>query len=567
MLSPTSNRLPAHHGWRHDRSVLTVVTRSFLTVALAAAVCGCQPDRLGATRGYVLISLDTLSAEHMSLHGYHRLTTPFLARLAERSMVFDNAFVQLPGTLPSHMSMMTGLYPDQHGMIHTDGVLSERIATLPEIFHAQGFRTAGFTEGGYVSGRYGFSRGFEQYDDSFGDFWRTKPDVFDSGLGFIESVAADEPFFLFVHTYAVHAPYTPPEECRDLFWPDEAPAVDPPLGPNLREHNEGLAVIDRATADYYAALYDAEIRCLDTRLETFFAALEEMGIADDVTVVVTSDHGEEFLDHGMMVHRQIYVENTHVPLMLVHPAFSRGRRIPGIVQSIDIAPTLYDIAGLEPPLGMSGRSLLPVIEGRVDQVRDFAVSQSSTGDRGLVAPARDRLFHLLSFHPDFDPPDKPFGAASFLRLRVPRGKLLFKATACPEPTTVSLTVDGVELREVPLDTGVWSQVEAEVPSGAGQALLELLADSCQPTPQSLEHGSRRCLSFRVRGLPVRRFELYDLVADRRETIDLSADDEDLTSRLAVQLRELRWEAVAPTHDVPIDDELQNQLRALGYLVE
>ncbi len=567
MLSATSNRLPAHQGWRLDRSMLTVVARPFLTVALAAAVCGCQPHEIGATRGYVLISLDTLSAEHMSLHGYHRPTTPFLERLAERSMVFDNAFVQLPGTLPSHMSIMTGLYPDQHGMIHTDGILSEQIATMPEIFHSKGYRTAGFTEGGYVSGRYGFSRGFEQFDDSFKDFWRRKPDVFDSGLAFIESVAADEPFFLFVHTYAVHAPYTPPEECRDLFWLDDPPPVDPPLGPHLKEHNEGLAVIDKDTAEYYAALYDAEVRCLDMRLEAFFAELEQLGIADDVTVVVTSDHGEEFLDHGMMVHRQIYAENTHVPLMLVHPGFSRGQRIPGIVQSIDIAPTLYDIAGLEPPFGMSGRSLVPTMGGHVDQVRGFAVSQSTTGDRGLVAPARGRLFHLVSIHPDFDPPDGPFGAASFLRLRVPRGKLIFNATAYLEPTTVRLTVGGVKLREVPLNTGVWNPVEAEVPAGEGQALLELLADSCQPIPQSLERGNRRCLSFRVRGLPVRRFELYDLVADRRETIDLSADDGDLTSRLADQLRELRWQAVAPIQDEPIDDELQNQLRALGYLDE
>jgi len=513
----------------------------------------------------VLISLDTLSAEHMSLYGYRRPTTPFLDHLAERAMVFDNAYVQLPGTLPSHMSIMTGLYPDQHGVMPPDGVLSERIATLPEIFRAQGYRTAGFTEGGYVSGRYGFSRGFEQFDDSFKNLWRETPNVLDSGLDFIDSLAADEPFFLFVHTYAVHAPYAPPVECRDLFWPGDPPPVDPPLGPNLKEHNQGLAVIDKTTAEYYAALYDAEVRCLDMRLEAFFAELERLGFADDVTVVVTSDHGEEFLDHGMMVHQQIYIENTHVPLMLLNPSLPAGERIPGIVQSIDIAPTLCDIAGLDTPMGIAGRSLLPMIGGRMNQVRGFAVSQSVTGDRGMLALARDRLFHLVSIHPDFDPPDRPLGVASFMRLRVPRGSLIFEASAYLQPTTLRLVVEGVELQDVALESGTWSRIATVVPAGTGQALLELVADSCQPIPKSLEQGGRRCRSFTVRGVPLRRFELYDLFADRPESIDLSANHGDLTSGLAQRLAELRWQPVAAIQDEPIDQELEDQLRALGYV--
>ena len=569
MRSATLNRRLGQSRRRPWRRSATAASRALLSIAVitvsCTALCGCQPPRPDSTRGYVLISLDTLSAEHMSLYGYRRPTTPFLDHLAERAMVFDNAYVQLPGTLPSHMSIMTGLYPDQHGVMPPDGVLSERIATLPEIFRAQGYRTAGFTEGGYVSGRYGFSRGFEQFDDSFKNLWRETPNVLDSGLDFIDSLAADEPFFLFVHTYAVHAPYAPPVECRDLFWPGDPPPVDPPLGPNLKEHNQGLAVIDKTTAEYYAALYDAEVRCLDMRLEAFFAELERLGFADDVTVVVTSDHGEEFLDHGMMVHQQIYIENTHVPLMLLNPSLPAGERIPGIVQSIDIAPTLCDIAGLDTPMGIAGRSLLPMIGGRMKQVRGFAVSQSVTGDRGMLALARDRLFHLVSIRPDIDPPDGPLGVASFLRLRVPRGSLIFEASAYLQPTTLRLVVEGVELQDVALESGTWSRIATVVPAGTGQALLELVADSCQPIPKSLEQGGRRCRSFTVRGVPLRRFELYDLLADRPESIDLSADHEDLTSGLAQRLAELRWQPVAAIQDEPIDQELEDQLRALGYV--
>lgn len=554
---------PGLNGGRRRAAVRRLLAGG-LTVVACLFASGCGIDRPVPTRGYILISLDTLSAEHMSLYGYHRPTTPFLGRLAQRSIVFDNAFVQLPGTLPSHMSIMTALYPDQHGVMPPDGVLSEQIATLPEVFQNRGYRTAGFSEGGYVSARYGFSRGFETYDDSFKDLWRETPNVLDSGLAFIDSLGEEEPFFLFVHTYAVHAPYLPPEECRDLFWPADPPDVDPPLGPNLRDHNNGLALIDREAADYYAALYDAEVRCLDMRLERFFSALDGMGVADDVTVVVTSDHGEEFLDHGMMVHHQIYIENTHVPLMLIHPEVTGGKRIGGLVESIDIAPTLYDIAAIEGPVGVSGRSLLPVIGGGVEQVRDYAVSQSVDGDRGLFATSDDRLMHLLSIRPGTEPGAQT-GAASFLRLRVPRGKLSFRATAFLTPVNLDLFVDGVELREVGLEAGRWLRFEESLPDGAGTALVELIADSCHPIPQSIERGGRRCRSFSVRGLPIKRSELYDLTSDRNETTDLSVDESALTSSLVDRLSSLRWQPVAIIRDEPVDEELEDQLRALGYL--
>jgi arylsulfatase A-like enzyme len=537
-----------------------------LTVLACLFAIGCGSGGPGPTRGYILISLDTLSAEHMSLYGYHRPTTPFLDRLAQRAIVFDNAFVQLPGTLPSHMSIMTALYPDQHGVMPPDGVLSEKITTLPEVFQSRGYRTAGFSEGGYVSGRFGFSRGFEVYDDSFKDLWRNSPNVLDSGLAFIDSLPDEESFFLFIHTYAVHAPYLPPEQCRDLFWPADPPDVDPPLGPNLRDHNDGIALIDRETADYYAALYDAEVRCLDMRLEKFFSELDGLGVAQDVTVVVTSDHGEEFLDHGMLVHRQIYVENTHVPLILIHPEITAGRRIGGLAESIDIAPTLYDIAAINGPPAISGRSHLPAIGGGIEQVRDHAVSQSATGDRGLFATANGRLMHLLSIRPQTKAGAQT-GAASFLRLRVPRGRLSFKATAFLEPVNLSFVVDGVLLSELGLEAGHWQQIDESLPDGAGTALVELTADSCHPIPQSIERGGRRCRSFSVRGLPVKRFELYDLASDPREKTDLSADEPALIANLGERLSTLMWQPVASTHNEPIDEELKEQLKMLGYLDE
>src|ERR1700760_1606082 len=116
-----------------------------------------------ATRGYILISIDTLRADHLGLYGYPRPTSPFLDSLARRATVFEEAYSQFPSTLVSHMSMLTGLYPREHGVLQPDAVLSPKVETLPEVFQRNGFHTAGFTEGGYVSGRYGFRRGFDLF--------------------------------------------------------------------------------------------------------------------------------------------------------------------------------------------------------------------------------------------------------------------------------------------------------------------------------------------------------------------------------------------------------------------
>src|SRR5687767_4733510 len=143
--------------------------------ALAFLLLGCggeagpQPPDLSklpvprATRGYILISIDTLRADHLGLYGYPRPTSPFLDSLARRATVFEEAYAPFPSTLVSHMSMLTGLHPGEHGVLQPDAVLSPEVEILPEVFQRHGFRTAGFAEGGYVSGRFGFRRGFDTF--------------------------------------------------------------------------------------------------------------------------------------------------------------------------------------------------------------------------------------------------------------------------------------------------------------------------------------------------------------------------------------------------------------------
>ncbi len=313
------------------------------------------------TRGYLLISHDPLGAKHLGAYGSERPTSPFFDSLAGRGVLFENAFVQYPSTLVSHMSIFTGLYPQQHGVFPPSFRLSPEIPTLPERFAQAGFRTAGHTEGGFVGRGYGFARGFDEFTDPR---FRDTTDIektFEKGLAFLRGLAPEERFFLFLHTYSVHDPYLPPEPYASMFWPDE-----PPPGPDrlpIRRVNAGLFGVDERLLEYYEALYDGGVRYADSVLESFFAELGELGLDSQTTVVITSDHGEEFRQHGRVGHTQVYPETLHVPLLVLHPELGTGRRVRELVQSIDVAPTLLELAGAPPLEAASGRSLVPLIVG------------------------------------------------------------------------------------------------------------------------------------------------------------------------------------------------------------
>ncbi len=356
--------------------------------------CGESDSRPSATRGVLLISIDTLRADHLGYHGYDRDTSPFVDSLAQRGVIFDNAYVQLPGTLPSHMSIFTGLYPGEHGVYPPAGVLSPEIETLPEAFLRSGYRTAGFTEGGYVHGGYGFDRGFEEFSHEARKLETDVERTLERGLAFLRGLEEDERFFLFLHTYVVHDPYFPPDEYLERFWPGPKPEAFRATGRNFAAFNRGENTITPEALEFYRASYDASIRYADDVLKSFFAELSQLGLDRDLTVVFTSDHGEEFLEHGRMAHGQIYRETLHVPLFFLHPALE-ARRAASVVQSIDIAPTLYEIAGIAPRTRASGRSLIPLLSGH--QVADLeAYSENfNRRRRSLVVRQGDRLYQLI----------------------------------------------------------------------------------------------------------------------------------------------------------------------------
>src|SRR6185503_15580169 len=223
--------------------------------------------------------------------------------------------------------------------------------------------------------------------------------TFAARLEFLQRTTESEAFFLFLHTYSIHDPYDPPEPYRSRFWKGEPPAgVAPPDGSELTALNTGDRTLVPGELEYYRALYDAQINYTDDVLREFFAGLESLGLADSVSVVITSDHGEEFAEHGKLAHEQVYHECLHVPLLVRQPGQSAGRRVSTLTQSIDIAPTLYELAGI-PPAGrpaMSGRSLVPLLEGRTsDGVEDAYAEAFVTSDRALYRQTREGLFQFL----------------------------------------------------------------------------------------------------------------------------------------------------------------------------
>jgi arylsulfatase A-like enzyme len=322
------------------------------------------------TRPIILISLDTLRADHVGCYGYDRATTPNIDRLAADSVLFRNTFAPSPWTLPSHVSMLTGLDCLHHGVYHTEDRMDPELPTLADYLREHGYLTSAFTGDGFVIGLYGFSKGF----DTFRPHPPGSNPSLESGalarnaLAWLET-NADRDFLLFLHTYQMHDPYVPPPPYDTMF-------LDP--GAELR----GISMADRrynyenrykppdseAFRRNVVALYDGEIRYTDEVLiGPLVRRLKELGLYDRALIVLTSDHGEEFYEKGSWLHQaSLYDQSLKVPLLVKFPG-SRdgGRRIDRWARLTDILPTVLEESGLEfPARDLDGKSLRSLVGGR-----------------------------------------------------------------------------------------------------------------------------------------------------------------------------------------------------------
>jgi arylsulfatase A-like enzyme len=390
----------------------------------------------------VLIVVDTLRADHLGCYGYPRRTSPRIDALAADAIRFERALSPSPWTLPALASLMTALYPALHGAripskvggarwllgpsrFQPTSSLHASRTTLAEILQSRGFATLGLVRGSYPSKAFGFAQGFEEYRDNAtpGIRW----DV-EEALAWLAR-RRPERFLVYLHAIEVHAPYAPIEISRfgaeapgaplDAFRaklleernrfrefdfdPAYRGAVDGSLG-NLREMAAAGPLLPRQDLERLVSLYDSEIAYTDYWIGRLIDGLEELGLYDEALLVLTSDHGEEFLEHGRLQHSFSYYEEVlRVPLLLRVPGAGAGLvREP--VSLIDVLPTVLDVLGIEVDLPFQGRSLRPLWQGRSLPARVHVGEASfEAGNKALLeggwkyvrrGSGQEELYHL-----------------------------------------------------------------------------------------------------------------------------------------------------------------------------
>jgi len=317
----------------------------------------------------VVVSLDTLRARNVGTYGYARETTPFLDRFAERGTLFETAITTSVTTGPSHMSIFTGLYPVNHGMRAGNEPKTDGVGTLPTYLRGVGFDTAAFTENGFIIRKFGFGQGFDKYSENRGSRRRAPGEArvtFPQAERWITE-RAREPFFAFIHTYEVHSPFRPPKPYADLFAKDDLP------GPELSEM--------RLQRDNY----DREIRFVDDELRRLVSTLEELGLLERTIVVILSDHGEEFHEHGRYQHGgAVFEETLRVPLIFVGPGIRSGQRIETQVSLIDVLPTVLDLIGVDRSNDVDGVSLVSALSDGAEPEARTLFAEANAPRRWLM---------------------------------------------------------------------------------------------------------------------------------------------------------------------------------------
>jgi choline-sulfatase len=331
----------------------------------------------------ILVSMDALRYDRTGIGGKTGLT-PNLDALAEESIVFHNAVSAASWTLPSHMSVWTGRWPSVHGITNKLKLLSEDqmvptslspgIETFPDILIREGWIAGGFTGGAGVQASFGFGRGFDHYLDDryFGGLDHSIP----GALEWLRAHQAER-FFLFLHGYDVHGQYELAEASRQSARHDYHGTLDGTIAENAKLREQALAAIQKPgddpnitaalgkeDAQFLLDIYDQKVREADQRLGNFMADVRAMGLLDNTVVIVFSDHGDEFLEHGGLDHgATLYEEQLHVVMTMRVPGYARRHDIKEVVRTVDLFPTLFDMLGVPTPSGVDGVSLVPLLQG------------------------------------------------------------------------------------------------------------------------------------------------------------------------------------------------------------
>ncbi len=393
-------------------------------------------------RNLILISLDTLRADHVGRRLHDTPLTPWMDRLGVEGTTFQSVLSTYPSTSASHMSLFTGVYPVTHGVRFAAHRLAAAQSTLPELLARAGYATAAVTENAMLLGSSGFYRGFDVYREHRDTLKQRGGGIdrtFGDGISWLARHRNDL-FFLFLHTYEVHVPH------RDV-----ADAL-----PDLPEPDREALSASEYRWEKLRRSYAAGVRYADGAVERLFGELARLDLLDDTLVVITADHGEELGEHGRFGHSQtVYDEVLRIPLLLWRPGLvPAARSVEDVVSLVDVTPTLLDLLGLDEAADVEGRSLVPRLVGEPIEDDGVRFAELQTGDTQVVAarsadtkwigtPGAIEVFDVEADPGETKPLDDP--------ARRRRGEELIAAylrKAVPSPERSDQALDGDTIRKL-----------------------------------------------------------------------------------------------------------------------
>ncbi|TKJ29876.1 hypothetical protein CEE39_08745 [bacterium (candidate division B38) B3_B38] len=327
-----------------------------------------------AAANVLIFVVDAAQPSHMSTYGYHRRTTPNIDEVGKDGTIFLNGYCQAVYTRASIASLMTGLYPDVHDVLHPENKLNNNAVTMTEVFQNSGYQTAAFVAVGNASSAFGFQQGFDYFYESFKQetYTARAEDFLPALLPWIEEHRS-EPFFLYVHFREPHSLIDPPSPFIDMFDKDYQGTIDPHTDRKRIMSHE----IEMTPRDLYhiIATYDASICYVDSVIGKIIDKLKSHGLYNRTIIIIIADHGEALWEHGFFGHNiHLYEEISRIPFIikLPSPAVIEGIKNEALVQTIDLFPTLVDILQLSSPNAvLQGNSLLPLLAGSTNSVNDF----------------------------------------------------------------------------------------------------------------------------------------------------------------------------------------------------
>jgi len=380
--------------------------KSCLVLAVLFVLVGCRSEKkpgptaagLHVPRHIFLITVDTLRADHMSLYGYGRATSPNLQQAAARGVTFDRAVCQWPKTGSSFASMFTGMYPHTTGITHKAAVrIPEKYLTLPELFKESGYTTLGVVSNAVVGAHFGWSSGFDEFAETWGGgefpddpkLFRplaSAPKVQETAVPLLRKYAKADKLFAWIHYSDTHAPYMLPAGETNPFEGDPLFQGDRTIPDRIAK---GYTLDGRTDLKYYVSQYDANVRLADTYIQKLLDEMRSLGLLEDSLVIFTADHGEELGEHDSWFEHGPLPYNTtaHVPLFFVMDGLPAGRRVDRPVELVDLYPTLRDLIAPDRQVpGLEGKSLWPLLKGENSDAFRLAFSE---------AGRRPNLYHSV----------------------------------------------------------------------------------------------------------------------------------------------------------------------------